>query len=302
MVIGRNNNGIHIKNPVRLLQPLHSLTILCDSTNTIYSVMNNFKKSINYLTLIVVLLYASSCVNTQKATYFNTQGDEHIASNVQIPQTTIEANDILGISVSSLNAEASAMFNAPNFSYANVSTANGATIQASGYLVDVNGNIQFPILGNIKAAGLTANQLRLKITDSIASRKLLVDPIVSIRYLNFKVTVLGEVQHPTVVNVLNEKITLLEALGLAGDITIYGKKDHVMVIREEAGIKNVKYLNLNSSEIFTSPYYYLKSNDIVYVEPTKARVSSSSRGTQLLPIIISGLSFAAIIIDRIITK
>ena len=264
--------------------------------------MNNFKKATYYLIFITTLLYASSWVNTQKATYFNSQSDEHITSNVQIPQTSIQANDILGISVSSLNPEASAMFNAPNLSYANVSTANGATIQASGYLVDASGNIQFPILGNVKAAGLTANQLRIKITDSILSRKLLVDPIVSIRMLNFKVTVLGEVQRPTVVNVLNEKITLLEALGLAGDITIYGKKDHVMVIREEDGIKNIKYLNLNSSEIFTSPYYYLKSNDIVYVEPTKARVSSSSRGTQLLPILISGLSFAAIIIDRIVAR
>ncbi len=208
----------------------------------------------------------------------------------------------MGISVSSLNPEASAMFNAPNFSYANVSTSTGATVQASGYLVDANGNIQFPILGNVKAGGLTANQLRLKLTDSLLDRKLLADPIISIRYLNFKVTVLGEVEHPTVVNVLNEKITLLEALGLAGDITIYGKKDHVMVIREENGVKNIKYLNLNSSEIFTSPYYYLKSNDIVYVEPTKSRVSSTSRANQYLPIIISALSFLAIIADRIISK
>lgn len=264
--------------------------------------MSIFKKSTSYLFPVLILLYASSCVNTKQATYFNTQGDEHIASNVQIPQTTIQSNDILGISVSSLNPEASAMFNAPNFSYANVSTASGATVQASGYLVDAKGNIQFPILGNVKAAGLTSDQLRLKLTDSLVNRKLLADPIVSVRYLNFKVTVLGEVQHPTVVNVLNEKITLLEALGLAGDITIYGKKDHVMVIREENGVKNIKYLDLNSSEIFTSPYYYLKSNDIVYVEPTKARVSSTSQVNQYLPIVISALSFAAIIADRIFIK
>ena len=262
--------------------------------------MSNFKKAVLHLSLLVTLFYSASCVNTQKATYFNTQGDAHITSNVQIPQTNIQSNDILGISVSSLNPEASALFNTPNFSYANVSTANGATIQASGYLVNAEGNIQFPILGNVKAAGLSANQLRVKITDSLLNRKLLVDPIVSIRMLNFKVTVLGEVQHPTVVNVLNEKITLLEALGLAGDITIYGKKDHVMIIREEEGVKNIKYLDLNSSEIFTSPYYYLKSNDIVYVEPTKARISSSTRANQLLPIFISALSFAAIIADRII--
>jgi polysaccharide export outer membrane protein len=139
----------------------------------------------------------------------------------------------------------------------------------------------------------------MKITDSLLNRKLLVDPIISVRLLNFKVTVLGEVAHPTVVNVVNEKMTLLEALGLAGDITIYGKKNHVMVIREEDGIKNIKYLDLNSSEIFTSPYYYLKSNDIVYVEPTRARISSSTQSSQIIPIVLSILSIAAIIITRI---
>lgn len=263
--------------------------------------MSNFKKSFVYFVLILSF-YNISCVNTEKATYFNNQGDARITSNVTIPQTNILPNDILGISVSSLNPEASAVFNTPNFTNANVSTTSGQTVQASGYLVGTDGTIQFPILGSIKVAGKTANELRVLLTDSLINRKLLVDPIVSVRMLNFKVTVLGEVAHPTVVNVLNEKITLLEALGLAGDITIYGKKDHVMVIREEDGIKNVKYLNLNSSEIFTSPYYYLKSNDIVYVEPTKARISSSTQTTQLLPTIISALSFAAIIVTQVIKK
>ncbi len=259
----------------------------------------NVTKTILYLTLVITSFIVVSCGSAHQATYFNTQGDARITSNVQIPQTTIQDNDIIGISVSSLNPEASAIFNTPNFSYANASTANGATLQATGFLVDQNGNIQFPILGSVKATGLTSDQLRIKITDSLLNRKLLVDPIVSVRLLNFKITVLGEVAHPTVVNVVNEKVSLLEALGLAGDITIYGKKDHVMVIREEDGVKTIKYLDLNSSEIFTSPYYYLKSNDIVYVEPTKARITSSTQTLTFVPIIISALSFAAIIIDRL---
>ena len=257
--------------------------------------MSNLKSTIYHFALLTLIFCIISCGNAQKATYFNSQGDARIVSNVQIPQTNIQPNDILGISVSSLNPEASAIFNTPNFSYANASTASGATLQATGFLVDANGDIQFPILGSVKAAGLSANQLRLKITDSLINRKLLVDPIISVRLLNFKVTVLGEVAHPTVVNVVNEKVTLLEALGLAGDITIYGKKDHVMVIREEEGIKTIKYLDLNSSELFTSPYYYLKSSDIVYV----ARISSSTQSTQIIPIVLSVLSIAAIIITRI---
>ncbi len=264
--------------------------------------MSNVKNSFLFFALLTIIISATSCGDARKLTYFNTQGDEQIASNVQIPQTTIQANDILGISVSSLSPEASAPFNAPNFSYANATTATGGTLQATGFLVDVNGNIQFPILGNVKVQGLTANQLRTKLTDTLSSRKLLVDPIISVRLLNFKVTVLGEVAHPTVVNVVNEKITLLEALGLAGDITIYGKKDHVMVIREEDGVKNIKYLNLNSSDLFTSKYYYLKANDIVYVEPTKARVNSSTQTAQTIPIILSVLSFAAIIVDRLVAR
>ncbi len=261
--------------------------------------MSNLKKTTLYLFLCLTL-YNISCVNTHRATYFNNQGDARVASNVTIPQNRIQPNDILGIAVSSASKDADAQFNAPNYTYANVATTSGASVQASGYLVDSSGSIQFPILGNVKALGLTTNELRLKLTDTLLQRKLLVDPIVSIRMLNFKVTVLGEVSHPTVVNVLNEKITLLEALGLAGDITIYGKKDHVMVIREEDGIKNIKYLDLNSSEVFTSQYYYLKSNDIVYVEPTKARINSSSQTTQLAPIVISLLSFGAILVTQLL--
>jgi len=123
-----------------------------------------------------------------------------------------------------------------------------------------------------------------------------------VRQLNFKVSVLGEVAHPTVINVPSEKISLLEALGLAGDITIYGRKDNVLIIREENGVKKIKRLNLNDDELFTSQYYYLKSNDIVYVEANKDKVASTSRTTQVLPIVLSGLSLIAIIVQGLIYK
>ena len=246
-----------------------------------------------------IVLFAS-CTTTEKAVYFNGQGDATLPSNIVIPQTVISTNDLLSITVTSLSPTASAVFNAPNVTYSNNTTnITGGPIEASGYLVDADGNIQFPILGSIKAAGLTETALRSQIIKGILDKKLLVDPIVTVRHLNFKVTVLGEVSNPTVINVPSEKITLLEALGLAGDVTIYGKKDNILVIREEGGQKVIKRLNLNTSEIFNSPYYYLRSNDIVYVEPNKAKVAGSSRSTQLLPILLSGLSFAAIIIDRV---
>ena len=249
------------------------------------------------LTATIIL---SACVNTRKAVYFDGQGDASLPSSITIPQTVISANDLLSITVTSLNPGASAVFNAPNITYSNNTTnMTGGPVQITGYLVDADGNIQFPILGTIKAAGLTENSLRAQLVKSIQDKKLLVDPIVTVRHLNFRVTVLGEVGNPTVINVPSQKITLLEALGLAGDVTIYGKKENVMVIREENGQKIIKRINLNNSEIFSSPYYYLRSNDIVYVEPNKAKVAGSSRSYQLLPIILSGLSFMAIIVDRI---
>lgn len=245
----------------------------------------------------VVLL--SSCATNKNTVYFNDQQDA-VLKSANIPvKNIIQPNDILSIAVTSLNATATEIFNKPNNSFVSSSGVNGANLQSPGYLVNEEGNIQFPVIGEVKISGLTTNELRVKLTKELVDRKLLVDPIVIVRQLNFKVSVLGEVSRPTVVNVPSEKISLLEALGLAGDITIYGKKENVMVIREEDGVKKIKRINLNSSDIFGSEYYYLKSNDIVYVEANKAKVAGSTRTSQLLPILLSALSFGAIIIDRI---
>lgn len=254
------------------------------------------------LALLVITcsqLLLSSCASNKKTVYFSDQQDAVLKSANLPAKNVIQANDLLSIAVTSLNPAATEIFNKPNNSYVSSTGLGGINLSSPGYLVSDEGMIQFPVLGDLKIAGLTTNELRLKITNELVGRKLLVDPIVIVRQLNFKVSILGEVSRPTVVNVPSEKISLLEALGLAGDITIYGRKDNVMVIREEDGVKKIKRLNLNSSEIFGSEYYYLKSNDIVYVETNKAKVAGSTRTSQLLPIILSALSFGAIIIDRI---
>ena len=233
--------------------------------------------------LILTLFMFSSCGSTKSVIYFPTVKDGIIQSTTAFPESIIQKNDILSIVVSSPNPEATTMFNQP---------AEGGA--ASGYLVNSEGNIQFPVLGNIKAEGMSKNQLKNKISQGLVDAKQLINPIVTIRFMNFRVTVLGEVNHPTVVTVPNEKISLLEALGLAGDLTIYAKRQNVMIIREEQDQKIIKRLNLNSAEIFTSPYYYLQSNDIVYVEPNKTKIASVSRGMQWVPIVMSGLSLAII--------
>ena len=252
------------------------------------------KPIIIFLTGIICFpLVFTSCVNTRDATYFNDLNDTSLLSLTIISESVIQKNDILNISVSSLNAEASSIYNTPN-------NATGNTNNLAGYLVDASGNIQFPVLGSIKAESLTKEQLKINITKTLLDKKLLVDPIVSIRFQNFRVTVLGEVASPTVVSVPSEKISLLEALGFAGDLTIYAKRNNVLVIREENGKKTIKRINLNSNELFTSPYYYLKSNDIVYVEPNKAKIASVSRSQQWLPVVISALSLGIIVLDRLI--
>jgi len=257
--------------------------------------LNNPK--LTALIALCLLLSTTACVNTRTATYFNDVNDATISSNTPVPESVIQKNDLLSISVSSLSPEASALFNSPN-----TSGVIGGTnpTPASGYLVSADGTIQFPILGSITAAGLTKEQLKQSLVNKLLDKQLLKDPIVSIRFLNFRVTVLGEVKNPTVVSVANEKISLLEAIGLAGDLTLYAKRDNVLVIREENGNKVLKRLNLNSNELLSSPYYYLKSNDVVYVEPNKARVATSGRGQLWIPIVLSGLSLVVIAVDRIV--
>jgi polysaccharide export outer membrane protein len=238
----------------------------------------------------IILMSFTSCINTRKAVYFNNIGDGAITNNFQDYEPVIQKNDLLSISVTSLNPEASVIFNAPNFTTPGVAVS----AQATGYLVDEDGNIRFPVLGSIPAKGLTKKQLTTNITKELQDKKLLVDPIVNIRFLNYRVTVLGEVKNPSVVIVPNEKISLMEAIGLAGDLTIYAKRDNVLIIREVAGKKIIKRVDLTSPEILSSPYYYLQSNDLVYVEPNKARVASSGRAPIYLPIIVSTLSLIVI--------
>jgi len=250
--------------------------------------------------LLFILTGLSSCLNTQQVSYFANTGDTTLLTRTEEAEALIEKNDILSIYISSLNPEASAVFNAPNTLATSTTTTTGSTTGAGGYLVNPEGNIQIPILGSIAAAGKTKRQLKDEITNSIIDKKLLIDPIVTIRHLNYEVTVIGEVAKPTVINVPNEKISLLKALGIAGDITVYGKKDNVLLIREVEGKRKVKRIDLNSRNFLTSSYYYLQPNDVVYVEPNKQKVVAANRNQQLLPTILSGLSIIALVVTQLV--
>ncbi len=252
------------------------------------------------LLIFSILIVFSNCTPTQNAVYFYNATDSGVVSrNINLEEPFIQKNDLLSISISSLNAEATAIFNAPNTQATSTSTSTGST-SAGGYLVNSEGNVQMPILGNVKAEGLTKRQLKASITQMINEKKLLVDPIVTIRHLNYEVSIIGEVGKPTVINVPSEKISLLKALGIAGDITIYGKKHNVLLIREEEGKRTINRINLNDEKFLTSEFYYLKPNDVVYVEPNERKIKNANRNQQLLPTILSGLSIIAIIVTNLI--
>jgi polysaccharide export outer membrane protein len=249
-----------------------------------------YKTYINFILFVSIVAFGSSCVSTQKTTYFNNAQDaSYIPSIKDSSLITIQKNDILSIVIASLSAEASAIFNTTNTTTTSYTTTGGYQ-STGGYLVNSDGFIELPILGNIKVEGLTKKELKEKITNILIEKKLLKEPIVSVRQLNFEITVLGEVGRPSVITVPSEKVSLIKALGLAGDITIYGEKSNVTLIRESNGKRMVTHIDLNSADFLTSPYYYLQPNDVIYVESNKNKVASVSRTRQSLPVIISSLS------------
>jgi len=219
------------------------------------------------LIFAIIITGCISCSSQKKTAYFPNQGTTEMSSSNQGPKPVIEINDMLSITVSSLSAQSNNAFDPPHQSTVTAIGYNTTINPLSGYLVGPEGYVKLPQIGSVMAAGLTPHELEDTITNRLLAKQLYVDPIVDVRHLNFKVTVLGEVAHPSVFNIPNSKVSLLEAIGMAGDLTIYGKRDNVLLIREENKKKITVRLNLNSEDLFKSPYYYLKTNDVIYVEP-----------------------------------
>lgn len=249
--------------------------------------------------LFITTLLFTSCTKSTDVIYFGKAQKSEYVSTVASLEPVIQKNDLLSITVNSLNPDASEIFNVNSTNTIRSASASNTVSPVTGYLVDQEGYIQFPMLGKIKAAGLTKSTLKEGIENRLISQKLLIEPIVDVRYLNYKVSILGEVANPSVLTVPNEKITLLEAIGLAGDLSIYASRNNVLLIREEAGKKKLIRIDLTSDELFTSPYYYLKSNDIIYVEPNKTRIASVSAVRQWLPLVLSSLTLVVVSIDRL---
>ncbi|MCB0383711.1 MAG: polysaccharide biosynthesis/export family protein [Psychroserpens sp.] len=236
----------------------------------------NPKQTIKTLS-ILVLVIASSCASRKELVYFQDEPLQADSTLDNMTQLTYKTNDILTIDVSSIEPAAVIPFNLAPVSYANNTNnelnANGNLLRQT-YLVDPMGNIEFPVLGTLHVGGLT----RVEATEMLKEKlKVYVtDAIVNIRLINFTVTILGEVNRPGTYTIQDERISLSEALGLAGDLTIYGKRDNVFLIREVNGEKKYAKLDLTSINVVNSPVYYLSQNDVIYVEPNNARIKTSN--------------------------
>lgn len=224
------------------------------------------------LPFLVILLF-TSCISQKKITYLQDIPDAYSAEIGKKQAAVIRPGDWLSILISSKDFELAQMFNLPVItnSLTGSGIATGGTNHISGYLVDENGCIDFPQLGTLEIKGLTLAELSTLIKRKIMAGGYINDPIATVQYMNFNVSVMGEVVRPGVFNASTGRITLLEALSMAGDLTIYGKRENVKVIREENGKRTVASLDLRTKRLFLSPYYYLQQNDVVYVEPNKVK-------------------------------
>lgn len=222
----------------------------------------------------VVALLVVSCASQQDISYLQGAQDG-AAQMIQSPyKVTIKPDDQIAIMVNSRDSELAQMFNLPMTSYQTGTKTTGQNMVLA-YLVDPEGNIDFPQLGVIKVAGFTRSDLAKYIKEELISRGLVNDPVVTIQFQNYQVSVIGEVARPGSFSITSDRITIFDALSLAGDMTIYGQRDNVKVIREDDGQRVISIVDLRSADILDSPYYYLQQNDVVYVEPNKARAGQS---------------------------
>ncbi len=268
-------------------------------TNFLFTIIMNIK-ILNYLLLCTTTLLMA-CSAPKEVLYLQDISlikEESIDKNYEV---IIHKDDLLAIIVNSKDPELALPFNMPLISY-QIGSQNVGQQRLVGYLVNQDGNIDFPILGEIHVEGLTRMQVTELIKKRLISEELIKDPIVTVQFLNFKVSVIGEVGRPGTFDISGDRITLLEALSMAGDLTIYGRRDRVAVIREKDGKRSILYHDLRSSDIFQSPCYYLQQNDIVYVEPNKAKTGQSRiNSNNSVGVWLSGVSVLASITSILVT-
>lgn len=255
----------------------------------------NHNKYINLIALFI-LLFLSSCASRKDIVYLQDIENDATINQVLSYEPVIKCDDMLSVIVAADQPDLTIPFNLPQIQGNYQVNDNQEGIKT--YLVDPTGFIDFPVIGKVKLAGLTRTQAKNELETKI--KEYIKEPSVNLRILNYKISVLGEVNKPNSYKIASERITLLEAISLAGDMTIYGKRSNVLVIREIDGKKTFNRVDLTKKDFISSPFYYLNQNDVVIVEPNKTKVNSSNFGPNLTVTIsaLSLLTTIAIILFR----
>jgi polysaccharide export outer membrane protein len=249
------------------------------------------KRSFRSIVPIFIVFLTFSCASRKQVVYFQDTGKYETLIDENKSITKFKVDDLVSIYVSSLTPEASAPFN-----LFRGASEGGMRAEQVDYLVDQEGMIDFPVIGKIKIEGLSPDELRVKLRELLSD--FLKDPIINIRLRNFTVTILGQVARPGTYPVNGEQITILEALGLAGDLTLRGVRDNILVIRDFNGTKVYTRIDLTSKNMTRSPVYYLTQNDVIYVEPNSAGIKETSVGpsTTITITILSTLITSAVLL------
>lgn len=246
------------------------------------------------LVAVMAGVFLTSCASKKDVVYFQNTGDFETIVDKNSFTPKFKVDDLVNIHISTLDPEASVPFNL--FKGA---SEGGIRAEQVDYLIDKDGEIDFPVIGKIKISGLSAEEVRVLLRTKLS--EYLKNPIINIRLRNFTVTILGEVKRPGTYPVNGERITILEALGLAGDLGVKGVRENVMVIRDFDGTKVYTRIDLTKKEAMSSPVYYLTQNDVVYVEPNQSAVTASSldnRATIAISIASTLITATVILITR----
>ncbi len=250
---------------------------------------------------IAFALMFASCKPAEEIAYIaDAQRDSAFALKGQF-SGGIQANDLLSIYVESQTPESTIQFNQETNKIAVLTDGSSRTVlnsgstTVSGYLVNHDGDIIFPVLGKIHVLGLTHNELATLIENQLVSQGHINDPVVTVKLMNFKVCVLGDVTRPGQLVVAGERLTIFEALSMVGDLTIYGQRHNVTIIREENGVRTIGEIDLSSKSVFDSPYYYLHQNDVIYVEPNMRKKKNAERDPMTMTYISSAVSIVSVL-------
>ncbi len=232
----------------------------------------------SFFKYFLIICFLSSCVSKKEIIYFQNAKDFETIVDTDTFEAKLKIGDILSIYISTINPLVAAPY---NITMNTGGGGGGGQSQTVGYLIDLEGNIDYPVLGKVKLIGLTIEEARQLLKKKFEEGNLLKDPVVIIRITNFRITIAGAVNGPGVYQVPGERISILEALGMAGDLSIQGRRDNILIVRDFNGTKTYSRVDLTSKEIFNSPVYYLTQNDYVYVEPNTALISTASGDSRI---------------------